>query len=728
MEIHGPSQYNDGSFMLRLAMKAGHCPVCEEAREPGECEVCGADVPASEESTELAVRRRKVLASLLERAEGLWRECDAERPSGARITGEQLAGAVAQARLIGLLEDAELACQRLSTFDFDDAAVLGAPVRKAIIAELDLIEEVRDLCFELAAFDVVPDQPEVRKELIAAGKRGVEMLLRLLEALSAQTISEVRGAEGRLQEAIDRSSTYIGLHDRIEALAQISDLDARIVLVIGGPGPYLEEDGSVSLGRVFGAFAGEEGVYERLADAATTYLRHLLPGELEAVAGAMLILPAVGLASVDRPLLAQRRAKAMAELVAGAVALDREAVGAVLDRNAEEGPMLFAAASRVQAGMRLIRHASELQEIEEELILREVMNGYLEIAESAFRSYGWAVLQMQAVLDGKPLGQGEPPMLGSLLQRLRASESELARALGEAADVDLRNAAGHAQYRWDSEAEEVEDLRTGRRWSVDELGERTEALGDSVVGVDAGFLCAAVAAGIEVDASAASSDPGIRGQLAEASFALSGYELTELSSDGATATVRAGADSSPLALMRAVASLAALVDAPEAYRVFDADSGDALLDVPVERMIAATSGREETRDLQVVQCFADSQIRTGAAPSQAAGDGFVLQAKAVAFNAEQALILTGPLEAVVVEIRTRAELVLDFLARYPKIDPHIAKTGKRRLESVVGATFRAQRGEPKAVKELSRRLGAMFDWAQGQEVTWPPGSEADEEA
>jgi hypothetical protein len=703
--------------MLRLAMKAGHCPVCEEAREPGECEVCGAEVPASEESSELAVRRRAVLASLLERAERLWRECDAEPPRSARITAEQLAGAVEQSKLCELLDDAGLACQRLSTFDFDDAEVLGTPVREAVAAELDLVEKVRDLCFELAAFDVVPDQPELREELVAAGRRDIEMLLRFLETLSAQTITEVREAEGRLQESIHRSSDYADLDDRVEELAQSIDLDARIALVTGRPGLYVEEAGLVSPGRVFGAFAGEEGVYQELAAAASIYFHHLLPGELEPVAAAILILPAVSLASVDRPLLAQRRATAMAELVAGAVAIDREAVGAVLDRNVEEGPKLFAAASRVQAGMRLIRLASEF---EEELILREVMNGYLEIAESAFRSYGWAVLQMQAVLEGKTLGQEEPPMLGSLLQRLRASDSELARALGEAADVDLRNAAGHAQYRWDSEAQEIEDLQKGRRWTVEELGERAEALGDSVVGVDAGYMCAAVAAGIEVEASAATSDPRIREQLVEASFALAGYELTQLSSDGATVTVRVGADASLPSLMRAVASLAALVEAPDAYRVFEADAERALLDVPAERMLAATRGAEETRDLQVVQCFAESQIRTGAPASQGGRDGLVLQAKSVAFGAVNALALAGPAGPVVVGIRTRAEVVLDFLARHPEIDPEVAKACKRRLERVVADTYSLQRGEPKALKGLLRRLRATFVWAEQQGTVWPP--------
>lgn len=726
MEVHGPTQFNDGSFTLSLAMKAGHCPGCKEAREPGECEVCGTEVPASEESTELAVTRRAVLASLLERAEELWRECSAGRPPGARLTGEQLAGAVVQSKVLDLLDDAGLACQRLSAFDFDDAEVLGAPVREAVATELDLVEELRDLSFELAAFDIVPAQPELQEELIAAGRRGVEMLLRFLETLSALTIKEVREAEGRLQEAIYRGSAHAELRERVDVLLQSTDLDARIALVTGRSGQYVEEGGFVSPGRVFGAFAGDEGGYEQLADAATTYFRHLLPGELEPVAGTMLILPAVSLASIDRPLLAQRCATAMTELVGSAVALDREAVAAALDRSAKEGPKLFAAASRVQAGMRLIRHASAIEEIEEELVLREVMNAYLEIAESGFRSYAWAVLRMQAVLEGKTLGQEEPPMLGSLLQRLRASDSELARALGEAADVELRNAAGHAQYRWDAEALEVEDLESGRRWTVEELEERTEALGDSVIGVDAGYLCGVVAADVEIDAVAVRSDPRVRAQLVEATFALAGYQVAELSPDGATVTVHAETEATLPSLMTAVASLAALVEVPEAYRVIDGDSDRVLLDVPVKRILAATSGPEQTRDLEVVQCFADSQIRTGVDASQAARDGLVVQAKVVAVTAVHALALEGATAAVARGIRVRAEAVLDFLARHPEIDSQAAKAAKRRLERVVAGTFPLERGEPKALKELLRRTRATFAWAEEQGVSWPP--EGPEEA
>jgi hypothetical protein len=597
---------------------------------------------------------------------------------------------------------------------------LGTRLRRAVSKELDLAEELRDVSLALAAFDVTPAQAELRRELFSAGRHGVELLLSFLETVSALGIRELREGEELLQQAINSSSQYEGLRERVETLLQSADHDVRIALVTGRPGPYLDEFGFLSLGRLFGAFAGEDGAYERLADAAATYLLHLLPDRLEPVAGSILILPAVSLAALDRPWIAHRAGAAMAKLVDQAVALDRDAVVAILDRSAEEGPKLFAAASRVQMGMRLIRRASELEEIEEELILREVVSGYLAIAESAFRSHAYAVLRLQAILEKRELGQQKPPMLGSLVERLRASDAELAQALAGAVDVELRNAAAHEQYRWDAEAQELEDFDSGRRWTVEELEVRTEALGDSVIGVDAGYACGVLSAGVEVDAAAARSDPRIREQLVEATFALAGYQLAELSPDGATVTVHAGVEATLPSLMTAVASLAALVEGPEAYRVIDGESGRALLDVPAERILAAAGGPEQTRDLEVVQCFADSQIRTGANASAAARDGLVVQAKAVAVIAVHALALGGPTAAVAIGIRARSEAVLDFLARHPEIDPRAAKAAKRRLERVVAGTFPLERSEPKSLKALLRRTRATFFWAEEQGISWPP--------
>lgn len=719
MEIHGPSAVNDGSFVLRLAMAAAHCPGCGELGEPGACEGCGAEIPLTDELTKIAGARRKALSSLVERADELRRSFDADPPRAGRITADQLAGAVMQSGILERLDEADLSCQRLSCFNFDEEAEFGTSLRKAVARELDLGEGVRDICLELAGFKVLPAQSELQGELIAAGRRIAEMLHCFLETVSAQTIPEVRTGEQRLQAVINQASFHRDLPERVAGLQGTADLDARISLVTGRQGSYLDEQGFPSPGLIFGAFASEEKPYERLAEAAASYFAHLLPGEVEPALGSTLILAAVNVASIDRPLRAHRCAAAMMKLICEATAKDPGKVGIVIGRSIEEGPKLFAAAARVRGGMRLISRASELEEVEEELLLREVMSSYLEIAESAFRSYAWAVLGMQEVLEGKRVSEEGPPTLGSLGQRLRASGSELARTLGEAADPELRNAAGHAQYRWDAEASEVEDLQTGRRWSVEELEELTEALGDSVVGVDAGYLCGIAAAGLEVAAPSESVDPRIRALLVEAAFGVAGYELVELSPDGAVATVRTKPEASLPALMTAVASQSALVKDVEAYRVLDSD-GVKLIDVPADRMRAATSGPEMTRDLEIVRCFADSEIRTGASAAAAAGESLAVQAKVVAVTALQGLAIEGATAPVVARIRSRAESVLEFLVAHPEIEAQAAGAARKRIERLIAATYPLQRGEPKALKPLLSRIQATFAWADGQGVVWPP--------
>jgi hypothetical protein len=515
-------------------------------------------------------------------------------------------------------------------------------------------------------------------------------------------------------------SLYGAIEERAVELFASTDLDSRISLATGRPASYVDEAGFVDSGRIFTAFAGEEEPYERLAEAAASYFDYLLPGAPEPAAGTILILAAVNLSSLDRPLLAHGCAAEMAKLVAEAAKTDHEAVGVVFRRSAKEGPKLFAAASRVKAGMRLLRHASELEEIAEELFLREVMISYLEIAESAFRSVAWAVLGLQDVITGQEVGEEEPPTLGSLKQRLTASDSKLAERLGEAVDSELRNAAGHAEYRWDPEAAEVENLKTGRRWNVEELEERVEALGDSVVGVDAGYQCGLIASNVELRAPIESTDPVIRRLLIEASFSVAGYELADLSDDAATATVRALEDASLPPLMTAVAAQSALVPDAASYRVLDVDSGAALLDVPAERMSAATKGPSVTRDLEIVQCFTDSEIRTGRPASVAAGESLGVLVKVVAVTALRSLAFEGATSTAVVAIRERAEAVLEFANSHPEIEQAVARAARRRMERVVADTYPLERGEPKAVKGILRRIQAAFAWADRRDVSWPP--------
>jgi hypothetical protein len=196
---------------------------------------------------------------------------DGDPAPGAKVTADQLAGAFVQSEVLERLDHAEQACQRLSCLDFDDKAALGTSVREAVVGQLDLIEEVGDLCLEIVSLDVSPPQPELLARLLDAASRIEEMLLCFLETLTAQTIAEVREGEERLQEAISRGPWAAEVQPPALELFAAADIDARIAVAVGRPGSYLDASGFIDIGRVFGAYSGEESPYERLAEASGTY-------------------------------------------------------------------------------------------------------------------------------------------------------------------------------------------------------------------------------------------------------------------------------------------------------------------------------------------------------------------------------------------------------------------------------------------------------------------------
>ena len=716
---------NDGSFEIGLKMAAAACPDCGELSEPGRCPSCGGEVTSSEEVAEIARARQQALGPLLEQARELQTRLFELPDPTVPVSSDQFAGCIEQAAIEERIETAELFGQRVAALDLDEKAAVGGTVRSTLGTELEDVRELCSVCAELSRFSPSGPAATLREQLIAATARVVEMFVRLLEAITASTIPEVRASQELLQEAIYSTSPLpenlaVYLHRLSEP-----DLDARIALVIGRPGPYTDPYGFIDPGRVFGAFAEEGHSYVHLADCARAYFAHLGLAEIPVAGAALLILPAVTLASLDRPLLAHRSATQMANLVAGAADCNREVAAAVVARTSKESQRIFAATSRVQKGMRLLYRAAEIEDVDEELLLREVMFGYQELSESAFRAFGWAVLGLQAILEGEEVSlEEEPPMLGSLEQRLTASSSALARSLGTAVDRELRNACGHSQYRWDAETEEVEYLKTGRRWNIDELATATEALGNAVVGVDAGFCCGVLAAEIETGTPAT---PEITAVLSEANFAVAGYELTALDQKGADATV-AGVDRSDLTpLMTALASQSLLAPGAEAYRAIEDGSGKVLLDLSAEQMTAATSAPPQRQDLAIINSFFDSALRTGRPTREAARESLVVQTKVLAMSALRTLALEGAEPELVSTIRARSELVRSFAQGHPEIGEPLRGSATGRLERLIAETYRLEHGETKALERTLRRINAVFRWAEEQGVRWPPSAPAHED-
>ncbi len=681
------------------------------------------DEPA--EIATIAAARQQALAPLLVEIGELKEGFDCLSEPRVPLSSEQFAAALEDLGVLELINDAVLGPQRLAKLDLDDGQSVGRLLRLAAAEEVARIRTLLELIAELACFAPAEPAAELQERTVGAARRVAEAIEWLLEAIAAGTLGDVRAGEEHLQAALD-ALDFFSLED-FDRLHETSapDLDVRIALVLRKRGRYTDETGCLHPGLVFGAFAGEASLFGKLGERATAYLGHLLPGtEVNEAEAAMLILPAVTLASLDRPFFAHRHAREMVELLTSALAEDRGEVRRVLERTTNEGPRIFASASRIHKGMRLIFEAGGAEAIDDELILREVMIAYQELTESAFRSHAWAVLELVAIATGASRAEGPPPTLGALNQRLEASSCRLAQALGRACDPELRNALAHAQYRWNRRAAQVEDLRTGRAWSLDEFDRSARALVNAVVGVDTGYCCVAISEGMAPElpqTPSAGHSPEITSLLGQAIFAANGYEVLGLADEGAAVTVASVGNGSDLTtLMNALASLSVLVPDGQAYRVDEGGAGRPLLNVSGEAMRTATGAPQVAQDLAIVAAFCDSEARVGGRPGEAACRGLALQAKIVAAAAMYDLAHSGVTTSVLARMRTRVEVVREFATTHRELGEPMRGTTVRRLERIVACSYAIERGERKALEKTVARINALFTWAEETGVTWPP--------
>jgi hypothetical protein len=227
------------------------------------------------------------------------------------------------------------------------------------------------------------------------------------------------------------------------------DVDERVSLALGRVGRYTDDYGFLDPGRAFGAFSDEEEPLVKVGERARSYFGYLLSRRQEhrPQSDVLLILPAVTLAALDRPFLAHRLARQMRELIGLAWDRDAKAVRALFERTTNDGPLVFAAAARINKGLRLL----VLQDrgvIDDDDVVRELMRTYHEAAESAFGTLAWLALDLDRVAKGDAIDTNtQPPTLGVVEQQLAAAVHPLAGALAASSDSLLRNAAGHSQYR-----------------------------------------------------------------------------------------------------------------------------------------------------------------------------------------------------------------------------------------------------------------------------------------
>jgi hypothetical protein len=687
----------------------------------------GAEDPsiALDLSPEKIAARQGALLPLLANAQELSERFEHIPPPSIPLTIDQFVACAQDVELAPYFRDLLDGCLELAGLDFDDPGALGAQVRKTASREVERVRELTDKATQIARLEVREPAVELRDALLALAHRGTEALIALLEAVTVTSPEEVRAAESKLQTAFGSIvAPAEELFGRLDELSE-PDLNARIGLVLGRDGIYTDELGLIDPGLVFGAYAGEGALFAGLTERASAYFGHLLPEQsISAAEGAMLILPAVTLASLDRPLLAHNCGEQMASLVKAAHAADPDRSRQVYERTTNEGPRIFAASSRVQKGVRLLALAAQVEEIDEETGLRELMSAYKELAEAAFRSQGRAVLDLHALVEGKEIStEQRPPSFGALKQRLAASTSELARAMGAAADPDLRNASAHAQYRWDAEAMEAEDTESGRRWNVDELEERMESLVGAVVGIDAGYCCGAVACSLadrSPDWLARGEAPQVTELLSTALLAANGYRPVEFADRGATITLDGvdRADLSPLGA--ALGGLSMIVPDAESFRILDHETRDVLLDMPGDLLRLARDADPSLRDLAIVVAFCGANQRAGQERKTAVVECIALQAKVVSVSAMEDVVESQASPESAARIRARCERVREFALEDGRNCGSDIDRTVNRLERVIGETYKLERGDRRSLIRMQAQFDALVKWADRVDPVWPP--------
>lgn len=715
---------SDG-FSFALEMAAASCPECDTVAEPGPCPQCGAEVPATEEISEVAQARGRALEPFAKETQVLRTRFEHPPEATIPLTNDQFVACLQDTGVLARIQQVMTACHDLSALDMNDPQAIGTEVRQAVAASVDEIRELTNIAEELARFAPPGPASELRDMGIHVSRLGSDVIARLIETVTAKTIEEAKEANRLMQAALDSFNFPTNdLFERLEEYAQ-PDVDARVSLVLDKPGTYTDEFGFIDTGKVFGAFAGEETLFQSLAERARAYFSHLVPSEsLSEGAAVALILPAVMLGTLDRPLVGHRAARGMVALFETAMDRDADQVREIVKRSTNEGPRMFAAASRIYKGMRQMYLADKVEGIDEDLALREVMHAYQELSESSYKAYGLTVLDLQAIVEGQPVSNDERlPTLGPLKQRLDASEGDLARLVGAALDPGLRNASAHAQYRWDEEALEIEDFDTGQRWSLDDLQQRVDSLVGTSVGLDAGFCCMIVSEGFELeppDWLLSGRAPGLTAMLAETIFSASGYPGVLLEDKGATVRVR-NADISDLTpLMTALGGLTAVIPPADSYKVIDAGSGVALLDVPGDEMRAARDAVEHEKDLAIMRALCSSAGRTGRDEGDAVRESLAVQAKVVCVTAMIDVVEHGVRPDAFSRMRARFEAVREFaLSRRASDERELEKLAQR-FERAIALTYAVVRNEGKELVRLGRSLDRIIAWAEAQGVVWPP--------
>jgi hypothetical protein len=709
-----------GPFTLTLELKAECCPECGEPREPGPCPECGVEVGSSPEVAEMARARNRALQGIDSQIDELIAGFHDLPVGSIAVSNDQFARAVSDADLFPQLGAMTAIGHELEALNVNDAKVIGGELRQRMAARVGRVGELLRSCEELARFDPQGPAAELRSVAVESGLYGARLTKAFIDILVAETIPAAREAERKMQSLLGGFPYSERIGDLLAQMREwiVPDFDARAALIVGHPGKYSDEQGSLDIEAVFGAFSGP-GAIEQLAERSRRYFAHLLEYEAPAdiALESLLIAPAIEVGTLDRPLRAHRIAAGLFALLRSASEVAPQQVQKLVEQTAAESRLVLEANEQIRRGAQLLRAGERAGVVDQAMVVKMTMDAYKDLSETAFRTFGGLIVQLARIKrGGAHTGASQPPTLGALEVELAASEELVARQLANGCDPALRNACAHSQYRWDEESQAVHDIRSDQRWTLAEVQDREALLSEAIAGAGAGYSCYLVTnpATFGPLEWVAREARDLSRVIATAILRSRGIDVTNVIDQGCT-TVIGDDEPDVQGLMGGLASLSALLKRDDVIRV-KRGSGEIVAEIEVSAFEEWSQAEERYKDLAVFAPFFNNAARSHD-PQEAFAALLAVQINQVL---KGILDRSDELDAAMMfRVGDRFGYIADSARDYwSESGPEIQGILKA-VERCRSSAFAATRDQA-AGRRFLKSFETLNQWVQQRGVIWPP--------
>lgn len=708
-----PSEDDDNAVAVGLSMPMVACPGCGTESAAGACEECGTEVPEAS----IIRARQQAFAPLRQRvAELLEVPAEPAAPS-LDLAMDQFATCVLDLEVDTAGDRFDDFFQRLARLNFDDPELVGGPVRRELEAYVDQLAESELRLAELMRFGSSGEGDELRTEAFRVGRWELEMLDLLLSILTASRSDAVDVSA--VQTTIDASplkGRFRELLDTLEDWAR-SDDNARVELMLGRPGAYTGEFGQLEPVAIMGAFADNELALEKIGQVVADYFEAALDSSHPERNNPVLLLPGIGLATLDRPLYGHRLLRLGHDLITRAAAVAPDAVSQILEMVVEQAPLVLAAMSRIQKSFRLLAPGLESGDVDDETAVASLLDSYRELVETAYRNLGASALRLEGLIRGEDLpAEVAPPMARELVDRLLASSEPALTEIGRLADVELRNAVAHSQYRWDAGERQVVDFRTTQVWSEGVLILTVDYLVAAVAGIDAAWSCFAAESEFAHTPSWVGDPVGreaLQAPMAALLLSSRGFVVTDIRDQLATIVIE---DPGPIEVAELTPALAGISELTAAERLTIATDDRALVVVDADVLQAAKDATGHMKPMALQEATFNTMVNTGTDPDRALFELVVMDAKVAAGTALQEMAEGDQGQALlalvdhIAYVRDRWQPIADqreMVKLADKLD---------RIEQ----TLALLASQPQALRQFLDQLVGLITWADKRGITWPP--------